>query len=539
VALAIRTPYAHTRAAPVSADAAYYLMVADNLYQGRGLVSDYVWNYLAGLPEGLPVPSNDYWMPGASAVTALAFTIAGDTSLRVAQWPALIFGALLCAITAWIAGAISQRHTAAALAGLAAAVNYYLVELSIQPDHFMLNAVLVNLSLLALWAAWRGSAWIALPAGALAGLAYLTRSDAALLPIAAILLVVLTRRRARRYHGIRVVTYFLAAMVMVAFPWCVRQALVFGHPFGAGPLRTAFLTSYNDLFRLDQSQLNLGDYLQTSQVVAWGLKAYLLGVFLRILAKALLLVGALALAALAVKDLRRESAPWLIYLVLGLLVPPLLVPYPAGKGGFWHLMPALIPGIIALGAVAAVRAVEASRARPAQTPPGSAGSSAGRKEGFSLQALTARGHPAITAAAALAALVGFGSLFYWWVIPPPDAAREPKPLYPAVAADAVQALGPNPAPALTDHAWGLYYVARIPCAQFPSDGADAALQVADAIGARYLITRADAPDTIHAMQEVIGHPRFRPLTRYPAGETSLLVYRILPATPPPRVGATR
>jgi len=505
LALAIRVGYARMRTAPVSADAAYYLMVADNLYQGRGLVSDYAWNYLAGLPEGLPVPSNEYWMPGASAVTAIAFTIAGDTSLRVAQWPPLIFGALLCAITAWMAAAISHRHTAAALAGLAAAVNYYLVELSIQPDHFMLNAVLVNLSLFALWSAWRGSAWTALPAGALAGLAYLTRSDAALLPIAAILLVVLTRRRARRYHGLRLVAYFLAAFVLVAFPWWVRQALVFGHPFGAGPLRTAFLTNYNDLFRLDQSQLNLRDYLHTNQVVAWGVKAYLLGMFVRIMAKAVLLVGALAVAALALKDLRRESAPWLIYLVLGMLVPPLLVPYPAGKGGFWHLMPALIPAIIALGAAAAVRAAEASR-----------------------------GHRARTTAAGLAAAVGFGSLFYWWVIPPPDAGREPKPLYPAVAAAAVRALGPNPAPALTDHAWGLYYVARIPCAQFPSDGAAAALRVADAIGARYLITRADAPNAIPAMQQVIGHPRFRPLARYPAGETSLLVYRIVPATTRPR-----
>ena len=527
LALAIRVGYARMRTAPVSADSAYYLMVADNLYQGRGLVSDYAWNYLTGLPDGLPVPSNEYWMPGASAVTALAFTIAGDTSLRVAQWPALIFGALLCAITAWMAAAISHRHTAAALAGLAAAINYYLVELSIQPDHFMLNAVLVNLSLFALWAAWRGSAWTALPAGALAGLAYLTRSDAALLPIAAILLVVLTRRRARRYHGIRLVAYFLAAFVLVAFPWWVRQALVFGHPFGAGPLRTAFLTNYNDLFRLDQSQLNLRDYLHTNQVVAWGIKAYLLGTFLRIMAKAVLLVGALALAALALKNLRRESAPWLIYLVLGMLVPPLLVPYPAGKGGFWHLMPALIPVIIALGAAAAVRAAEASRRHPAQTPPGSAG--------FSLPALgPSRGHPARMIAAGLAAAVGFGSLFYWWVVPPPDAAREPKPLYPAVAAAAVRALGPDPAPALTDHAWGLYYVARIPCAQFPSDGAAAALKVADAIGARYLITRADAANAIPAMQQVIGHPRFRPLARYPAGQTSLLVYRILPATPPPR-----
>jgi len=503
VALAVRVPYAHTHSAHVSADSAYYLMVAENLYHGRGFISDYVWNYLTGLPNGLPAASNEYWMPAASAVTALAFAVTGDASLRAAQWPALVFGALLCAITAWIAGAISQRHTAAALAGLAAAANYYLVELSTQPDHFMLNAVLVNLSLLALWSAWRGSALVALPAGALAGLAYLTRSDAGLLLLAAILLVLLTRRRTRRYHGLRAIVYFIAAMVVIASPWCLRQALVFGHPFGAGPLRTAFLTSYNDLFRLDQSRLNLTDYLQTNQLVAWGVRGYLLGTFLRILAKAVLLVGVLALAALALRDLRRESAPWVIYLVLGLLVPPLLVPYPAGKGGFWHLMPALLPGIIALGAAGAVRAVETSHGRRLR----------------------------MTAALAVA-VVGFGSVFYWWVFPPPDAAREAKPLYPAVAAEAVRALGPNPAPALTDHAWGLYYVARIPCAQFPSDGAAAALKVADAIGARYLITRANAPDAIPAMKEIIAHPRFRPLARYPAGDTFLLVYRIVPAATP-------
>jgi hypothetical protein len=182
------------------------------------------------------------------------------------------------------------------------------------------------------------------------------------------------------------------------------------------------------------------------------------------------------------------------------LVPPLLVPYPAGKGGFWHLLPALMPPVIAFGAAAALRAVESSR-----------------------------GHPARMTAAVLAAVVGFGSLCYWWIVPPPDTGREDKPLYPAVAAAAVRALGPDPAPALTDHAWGLYYVARMPCAQFPSDGAAAALKVADAIGARYLIARADAPNSIPAMKEVIGHPRFRPLARYPADDTSLLVYRIVPA----------
>jgi len=500
-ALAIRIAYAYTRPIPVSADTAYYLMVARNLYHGRGFVADFVWNYLGGLPTGLPVPSNEYWMPGQSVILAGAFSLARDASLRVAQWPSLILGAALCAVTAWMAGAISGRRLTAALAGAAAAVNYYLVELTLNPDHFMLNAVLVNLSLLALWSAWRGSAWVAAPAGALAGLAYLTRSDGALLVLVALLVAVVARRRVRRGHAVRMAVYFVALFALVAAPWWARQTTVFGHPSGADPLRTVFLSQYNDLFRLDQSRLNWESYLATGQLLAWDPKGETLLLSLRILAKAVLLLGVLALGALGFRDLRRESAPWLIYLALGLLVPALLVPYPARKGGVWHLAPALLPIFIALGAAGAVRIVEAARNRAA-----------------------------LRTAALLGAAIGFASLCCWWVYMIPRFGEQDKPIYPPVAVDAVAALGPDPAPALTDNAWGLYYVAGIPCAQFPSDGAAAALKVADSIGARYLITRADATSAIPAIREVVEHPRFRPVARYPAGETSLLVYRIVPAT---------
>ncbi|NIQ99906.1 MAG: hypothetical protein GTN78_06845, partial [Gemmatimonadales bacterium] len=93
---------------------------------------------------------------------------------------------------------------------------------------------------------------------------------------------------------------------------------------------------------------------------------------------------------------------------------------------------------------------------------------------------------------------------------------------------AALALGPAAGPVLTDNAWGLYHVARLPCAQFPTDGAEAALKIADAIGASHLITSADATDQFPSMGEIVGHPRFQPLARYSAGETSLLVYRLLP-----------
>ena len=499
-ALAIRLFYALPRPVPLTVDAAYYLAVAENIYGGRGLVCDYVWNYLAGLPSSLPVPSNEYWMPGASIVTAAAFALTGSASLRAAQAVSLLLGALLCAITAWIGGLLFQRRSVAFLAGAFAVISFHLVGLALCPDHFMLAAVLVNLSLIALWLAWRGRTGFALLAGALAALAYLTRTDGALLAIVALLLAIGLFRRRDSARALRLALYFLAAFALVSAPWWVHQTIVFGHPSGAGPLRTAFLTGYNDLFRLDQSHLNLRDYLRTSQVFALFFKGYVLLWELRLLARATLLVGLLALVSLLIAHHRRQTLPWLIYLALAIVAPALIVPYPARKGVFWHLLPGLCPVLFVLGAATAVHMLEWAKrsAKP-------------------VSRLASR--PAI--------ILAFGSLLYWWACPPEDDEQTQGALYPPVALDAVHALGTNPPPVLTDNSWGLYHVARIPCAQFPADGADAALRVADSIGAAYFITRADAPDKIPAISEVASHPRFQPFARYQAGETRLLVYRIL------------
>jgi len=501
IALAIRLGCAHARPIPMTADAAYYLHVAQNLHQGRGFVSDYIWNYFAGLPDTLPVPSNSYWMPGTSVVTAAAFSIAREVSLRVTQYPSLILGALLCAIAAGIAGALPRRRDAVLLAGGAAAVNYYLVELSLFPDHFMLNAVLVNLSLLALWSAWRARASSAILAGGLAALAYLTRADAAIIGLVAIILGFACRRRVRRSHAVVMLAYFLVAFALVCLPWWARQTLVFSHPAGADPIRTAFLTDYNDLFRLDQSHLTLSEALQTPPVVAAGIRAYALYRSLRVLLKAVVLFAALAIVALWLRDLRRDAIPWIAYVPLALAIPCLLVPYPTLKGTSWHLLPALMPCILALGAAAAVHIYDIARART-RLPLGWV----------------------IIAAA-------FISPCYWWVFPPPDAKRAVQPLYPLVAAKAVESLGPDPGPVLTDNTWGLYHVARVPCAQFPTDGAEAALTVAEAIGARYVIARADTTNigpALPAMKEISGHPRFKPLARHSDGTASILIYGILP-----------
>jgi hypothetical protein len=215
----------------------------------------------------------------------------------------------------------------------------------------------------------------------------------------------------------------------------------------------------------------------------------------------LLVLAPLALAGLWLPKTRQEATPWLIYCPLVLLVPAAIVPYHVLKGTSWHILPALLPGLLALAVAAALRVVDLARSRRI----------AWLAWAFVATALL--------------------SPSYFFLKPPSDASGEHKPLYPAIVEEAIDALGSRPVLALTDNSWGLHHVAHVSCAQFPSDGLEAALLVAEAIGATYVITRSDETHTRPALAYMHGvstHPRFQPLTRYRDKESSLLVYRILP-----------
>jgi hypothetical protein len=316
--------------------------------------------------------------------------------------------------------------------------------------------------------------------------------------------VVLLRRR-RVGWALLTAAAFLVPLLMVVAPWLVRQKLVFGSWGGGGAWRTAVMANYDDLFRLDLSILSLRDYLQANQTVAALFKGYVLYRELRLLAAVVGVAGLLAVLALADRRLRLRAAPWAIYLPAALLAPALAVPYPTIKGGFWHLMPGLCPIIFVLAAGKGIELLGKSKGGPRWR-----------------RVLRWTALPLACA-----------YLLAWWAAAPREMQRAKVPFYPPVAHAAITSLEPPPRAVLTDNSWGLYHVARVPCAQFPSDGADAALLIADSIDAEYLVTRADAPDRIPAMAEVMGHPRFRPYVSYPTDGASLLVYRILPRRPDP------
>ena len=91
-------------------DPAAYVQVARHPAQGRGFVSDVIWNYWIPF-DTLPHPSNEFWMPLASVLMAAAIKVLGDT-LLAAQFAGAVCGSLLVVLaygtgrTLWLASAI-------------------------------------------------------------------------------------------------------------------------------------------------------------------------------------------------------------------------------------------------------------------------------------------------------------------------------------------------------------------------------------------------------------------------------------------------
>src|SRR3954464_10749883 len=99
VALAARAVVALAVPFPASEDSAYYVGVARNLLEGRGLVSDAMWSY-ATPPLVLPKPAFELWMPMATFVAAIPMALFG-TTYGSAQLGSVVLGAAAAPMT-WL-----------------------------------------------------------------------------------------------------------------------------------------------------------------------------------------------------------------------------------------------------------------------------------------------------------------------------------------------------------------------------------------------------------------------------------------------------
>jgi hypothetical protein len=376
VALVVRALVAWPIEQPGYMDAAYYVDGALALHQGRGFNLPLIWNYLSDDPVApaaaaaeLPVPSHLYWMPLTSIAIATSFAVLGPT-FRAAQIPLILLSALVPALAYLVAyktsrttapdePARARRH--GFCAGLLALFSGFYTAYWVAPDSFALFAIVGALCLWALGRAWEPrptpdrTTWL-IVAGLCAGLAHLTRADGVLLLLTGLLvgayallrLVVLGAPRKQTGRLFRDLAIYLACYLIVMVPWFGRNLRVVGRPLSTAGVKTAWLTSYDDLF-------SYGKPLTLETYLSWGwnhiVRSKLHALWLN--AQTVLVVGwmiaLVPLGMLGAWRLRRQAAFRIVglYGALLYLTMSLVFTFPGWRGGMQHSTTALLPALYA------------------------------------------------------------------------------------------------------------------------------------------------------------------------------------------------
>jgi hypothetical protein len=133
---------------PRPEDVAYYVGVARNLVEGRGFTTDAIWSF-GTPPLSFPRPAFEVWLPLPALLAAIPMAIFG-TTFAAAQVSSVVVGSIV-AVLAWRLAAdvavargfpVGRARTLALGTGLTAAVYLPLVLASVQPDSTMPFAAL-------------------------------------------------------------------------------------------------------------------------------------------------------------------------------------------------------------------------------------------------------------------------------------------------------------------------------------------------------------------------------------------------------------
>ncbi|MES2211161.1 MAG: hypothetical protein V4515_13430 [Chloroflexota bacterium] len=266
-ALVVRTWAATVITFPRPEDTAYYVGVARNLVDGRGLVTNAIWSF-GTPPLAFPRPAFEVWLPLPSFLASIPMAILG-TSFAAAQWSSIVVGTLV-AVLAWrlAADVAAERdlpggraRTLALGTGLTAAVFLPLVLHSVLPDSTMPFGALVLIVCLLAGRIARDPRGARIVDGRLValglglGLAALTRNEAVWLALG----WALVARGIARNAGTGTVGWVrlvvgagLPALIVFA-PWAIRDWAVFGSPFPGQALSNALSLKGTDVFAWSQT----------------------------------------------------------------------------------------------------------------------------------------------------------------------------------------------------------------------------------------------------------------------------------------------
>ena len=347
LALTVRAFFAAQIVFPKPEDTAYYVGVAQNLLEGRGLVSDAMWSY-GTPPLVFPRPAFEVWMPLPTWLAAIPMALLGS-SFASAQVSSVLIGAIVPVIAWRIAADVAQERglpterarTLALGAGLACVVYLPLLLHSALPDSTMPFAAL------ALLCCWLMARIARDPRGGVVtdprlvslglalGLAALTRNEAAWL---AVVWVYIAWRVPHTTGAGRLRLIGVVGIIAVATfaPWAIRNWYTFGSPLPGQAITNAFSVTGHDIFAWNDPP-TLSRYLA---VGAGRLIEMRIEGLWHNLGSVLLLPGfpvsLIGLAGLAWQARGRSLRPLLLVCLITFLVTSLVFPVATTWGTFLH-----------------------------------------------------------------------------------------------------------------------------------------------------------------------------------------------------------
>jgi hypothetical protein len=259
VALLVRAYFAAQIVFPKPEDTAYYVGVARNLLEGRGLVSDALWSYQTP-PLIFPRPAFEDWLPLPTFHAAVPMSLFGLT-LPAAQVSSVMVGALVPVLSWRLALDVAkEREVAIERArwigigtGLTTAVYLPLLLSSALPDSTMPFTVIVLGACLLMTRLVRDPRGAALTdprllaLGALIGLGALTRNETVWL---AVIWAAMAWLMVRGSAVLRLRLIGVAAIValLIFAPWAYRDLVALGSPLPGQAVTNALYLSGFDIF---------------------------------------------------------------------------------------------------------------------------------------------------------------------------------------------------------------------------------------------------------------------------------------------------
>jgi hypothetical protein len=372
VALAVRAWAASLIVFPQPEDTAYYVAVARNLLEGRGLVTDALWSYQTP-PLEVPRAAFEVWLPLPTFLAAIPMAILGKT-FGAAQISSIVVGAAV-PVLAWrlAADVAGERdlprgrvRTLALGTGLTAAVYLPLVLHGALPDSTMpfaalaLGACLLMTRIIREPRDAQGRDPRLLTLGLVIGLAAWTRNEAIWLLLTWAIVAWLPAGHVSysRQSRLRMIAVVGAVAIIVFMPWAIRDTIEFGTPFPGQALANALSVNGTDIFAWKDPP-TLARYFAAGPAVLAEMRVE--GTLHNLLNVLLLLgipVAAIGLVGLPWTGRARALRPLVLFSVVTFAVDSLVFPVSTTWGTFLHAAGAvhvllIVSCLLALDAVIA------------------------------------------------------------------------------------------------------------------------------------------------------------------------------------------